>query len=145
MTKMASLVLEDGTTFAGLLFGADVSVSGEVGKSRTQSLDSSLTGSLRFRTHLSGVIVFFFCLFVALGVICHRVRCHGDRSAKNLSGFSPATWFPAGGDDRRSRHEQRLESILLNTNFVLWSFRSRCFSPTIDTRWRLVRKSSPKK
>lgn len=30
MTKMASLVLEDGTTFAGLLFGADVSVSGEV-------------------------------------------------------------------------------------------------------------------
>lgn len=35
MTKMASLVLEDGTTFTGLLFGADVSVSGEVGKPRT--------------------------------------------------------------------------------------------------------------
>lgn len=66
MTKMASLVLEDGTTFAGLLFGADVSVSGEVGKSRAQSLDSSLTGSLRFRTHLSGVIVFFFFFFVCL-------------------------------------------------------------------------------
>lgn len=34
MTKMASLILEDGTTFKGLLFGADVSVSGEVGKSK---------------------------------------------------------------------------------------------------------------
>lgn len=37
MTKMASLILEDGTTFKGLLFGADVSVSGEVGKSKTQN------------------------------------------------------------------------------------------------------------
>lgn len=36
MTKMASLILEDGTTFKGLLFGADVSVSGEVGRSKTQ-------------------------------------------------------------------------------------------------------------
>lgn len=36
MTKMASLILEDGTTFKGLLFGADVSVSGEVGKSTTR-------------------------------------------------------------------------------------------------------------
>lgn len=32
MSKMASLILEDGTTFKGLLFGANVSVSGEVGK-----------------------------------------------------------------------------------------------------------------
>lgn len=55
MTKMASLVLEDGTTFAGLLFGADVSVSGEVGKSRTQSPYSGLTGPLRFRTHLGAL------------------------------------------------------------------------------------------
>ncbi|KAI3364532.1 hypothetical protein L3Q82_011323 [Scortum barcoo] len=31
MTKMAALILEDGTTFKGLLFGADVSVAGEVG------------------------------------------------------------------------------------------------------------------
>lgn len=30
---MATLVLEDGTTFRGRLFGANVSVSGEVGKS----------------------------------------------------------------------------------------------------------------
>lgn len=30
---MATLVLEDGTTFTGRLFGANVSVSGEVGKS----------------------------------------------------------------------------------------------------------------
>lgn len=30
---MASLILEDGTTFKGLLFGANVSVSGEVGES----------------------------------------------------------------------------------------------------------------
>lgn len=33
MSKMASLILEDGTTFKGLLFGANVSVSGEVGES----------------------------------------------------------------------------------------------------------------
>lgn len=33
MAKMATLILEDGTTFKGLLFGANVSVSGEVGKS----------------------------------------------------------------------------------------------------------------
>lgn len=32
MSKMASLILEDGTTFKGLLFGANVSVSGEVGE-----------------------------------------------------------------------------------------------------------------
>lgn len=33
MAKTASLILEDGTVFKGLLFGADVSVSGEVGES----------------------------------------------------------------------------------------------------------------
>lgn len=33
MSKMASLILEDGTTFKGLLFGANASVSGEVGES----------------------------------------------------------------------------------------------------------------
>lgn len=32
-TEMATLVLEDGTTFKGRLFGAGVSVSGEVGES----------------------------------------------------------------------------------------------------------------
>lgn len=32
MSKMASLILEDGTTFKGLRFGANVSVSGEVGE-----------------------------------------------------------------------------------------------------------------
>lgn len=32
MTKMATLMLEDGTTFKGRLFGANVSVSGEVGE-----------------------------------------------------------------------------------------------------------------
>lgn len=131
---MASLVLEDGTTFTGLLFGADVSVSGEVGKPRTQSLDSSLTGFAPVPNSpglsARGVIVLLLLYFVALGVICHPVRCHGDRSAKDLSGFSPATWFPAGGDDRR--HEPRHKSILFHTNFVLWSCRSRCFSPTID-------------
>lgn len=31
MAKTARLILEDGTIFKGLLFGADVSVSGEVG------------------------------------------------------------------------------------------------------------------
>lgn len=31
-TTNASLVLEDGTTFRGRVFGANVSVSGEVGK-----------------------------------------------------------------------------------------------------------------
>lgn len=30
---MATLILEDGTTFKGRLFGANASVSGEVGKS----------------------------------------------------------------------------------------------------------------
>lgn len=33
MSKMATLILEDGTAFKGLLFGADVSISGEVGTS----------------------------------------------------------------------------------------------------------------
>lgn len=33
MATTGSLVLEDGTTFKGLLFGANVSVSGEVGES----------------------------------------------------------------------------------------------------------------
>lgn len=32
-TTMASLILEDGSTFKGRLFGANISVSGEVGKS----------------------------------------------------------------------------------------------------------------
>lgn len=52
MTKMASLVLEDGTKFTGLLFGADVSVSGEVGESRTHVLDSSVAASVPLQTHL---------------------------------------------------------------------------------------------
>lgn len=38
MAHMASLILEDGSTFKGLLFGADVSVSGEVGESFSRFL-----------------------------------------------------------------------------------------------------------
>lgn len=37
--NMATLILEDGTTFKGLLFGANASVSGEVGKSLFGSIN----------------------------------------------------------------------------------------------------------
>lgn len=61
---MASLVLEDGTTFTGLLFGAEVSVSGEVGESRTHVPDSLVAGSARLRTHLGSLLVVSLCCFV---------------------------------------------------------------------------------
>lgn len=48
MAKIASLILEDGSTFKGLLFGADVSVSGEVGESFSHSLQSLLVFRLFF-------------------------------------------------------------------------------------------------
>lgn len=48
MAKMASLILEDGSTFKGLLFGADVSVSGEVGESFSHFLQSLLVYRLFF-------------------------------------------------------------------------------------------------
>lgn len=40
-TETASLVLEDGTAFKGRLFGANVAVSGEVGKSLVESSNMS--------------------------------------------------------------------------------------------------------
>lgn len=66
MTKMASLVLEDGTTFTGLLFGADVSVSGEVGKPRTQSLDWVAPVPNSPGLSARGVIVLLLLLFIFL-------------------------------------------------------------------------------
>lgn len=69
MTKMASLVLEDGTTFTGLLFGADVSVSGEVGESRTHLLDSSVAGSVRLRTHLGSFPEVALCCYLLCSVL----------------------------------------------------------------------------
>lgn len=69
MTKMASLILEDGTTFKGLLFGADVSVSGEVGKSKTQnSFVSSLHHLARPLSLTPDRLLFFF--FFKSGSLC---------------------------------------------------------------------------
>lgn len=64
MTKMASLILEDGTTFKGLLFGADVSVSGEVGKSKTQNgFVSSLRQLASSLKPTRDRLLFFVCFF----------------------------------------------------------------------------------
>lgn len=65
MSKMASLILEDGTTFKGLLFGANVSVSGEVGKSFSTILISHASfidpiGDVASRTMLQTDSVFCF-------------------------------------------------------------------------------------
>lgn len=135
MTKMASLVLEDGTTFTGLLFGADVSVSGEVGESRTHLLGFFVRWVGPVADSLGpahrGLIVL---LFVILSVIRRPLWCHGDRSAKTSlvslqqRGFLLAVTIV----EEASRHQQRLESILFVTHCVLGSCRGRCFSSVID-------------
>lgn len=75
MTKMASLVLEDGTKFTGLLFGAEVSVSGEVGESRAHVLDGSV-GPVADSPglHPCGGLVFS----AVLDDVCRSLGCHGD-------------------------------------------------------------------
>lgn len=55
MAKMASLILEDGSTFKGLLFGADVSVSGEVGELFSHFLQSLLVYRLFFPVRVATV------------------------------------------------------------------------------------------
>lgn len=116
MTKMASLVLEDGTTFTGLLFGADVSVSGEVGEPRTHFLDSSVAGSVRLRTHLgSPPEVSLCCFFVTLAVICRLLRCHSSAKTSLVSLQQRGLLLAVTIVEGAGRHQQRLESILFLT------------------------------